>query len=217
MACSSVCSLSGASRYMTCSTGASKPVSSMSQTTRMESGSPRSLKRSITRSCSSLRRCQRTSRSSSLCPADMISADSGAFSPSRVSLNVTAVCRLAATTWALNRFGLMNCVRCSIRSRQIASIRRGAPATACSVANRCLIACAFQASPMVGLLHSMTASGRPLTNATTSGRVRTCFFDPSTLNCRVTIHSFRSGLSKSRNRTAWLLRPPPRSCSRAMP
>ena len=42
---------------------------------------------------------------------------------------------------------------------------------------------------MVGLLHSMTASGRPLTNTTTSGRM--CFFDPSTLYCRVTIHSLR--------------------------
>ena len=36
-----------------------------------------------------------------------------------------------------------------------------------------------RASPMVGLLHSMTASGRPLTNTTTSGTM--CFFDPSTL------------------------------------
>ena len=52
---------------------------------------------------------------------------------------------------------------------------------------------------MVGLLHSMTASGRPLTKATTSGM--TCFFDPWTLYCRVTTHSLRSGLSKSRNRT----------------
>lgn len=44
---------------------------------------------------------------------------------------------------------------------------------------------------MVGLLHSMTTSGRPLTNTTTSGM--TCFFDPSTLYYQVTIHSLRSG------------------------
>ena len=58
---------------------------------------------------------------------------------------------------------------------------------------------------MVGLLHSTTASGRPLTNTTTSGM--TCFFDPSTLYCRVTTHSLRPGSSKSRNRTVWLRRP----------
>ena len=34
--------LSGESRYMTCSTGASKPVRSMSQTTRIEAGRPSS-------------------------------------------------------------------------------------------------------------------------------------------------------------------------------
>ena len=68
---------------------------------------------------------------------------------------------------------------------------------------------------MVGLLHSMTASGRPFTNTTTSGM--TCFFDPKTLYCRVTTHSFRAGFSKSKNLTVWLFRPPPRSCSSAMP
>ena len=68
---------------------------------------------------------------------------------------------------------------------------------------------------MVGLLHSMTASGRLLTNTTMSGM--TCFFEPSTLYWRVTSHSLRFGLSKSRNLTVWLLRPSPRSCSSAMP
>ena len=68
---------------------------------------------------------------------------------------------------------------------------------------------------MVGLLHSMTPSGRPLTNTTMSGM--TCFFDPSTLYCRLTIHSLRFGLSKSRSLTVWLLRPSPRSCSSAIP
>ena len=68
---------------------------------------------------------------------------------------------------------------------------------------------------MVGLLHSMTASGRPFTKVTMSGM--TCFFDPSTRYWRVTIHSLRSGRSKSRNRTVWLFRPPPRFCSSAMP
>ena len=78
MAWSSVCSLSAASRYMTCSTGASKPVSSMSQTTRMDSGSLGSLKRSINRSCCSLLRCQRARRSSSLWPDDMMKGRLGA-------------------------------------------------------------------------------------------------------------------------------------------
>ncbi len=45
---------------------------------------------------------------------------------------------------------------------------------------------------MVGLLHSMIASGRPFTKATTSGM--TCFFGPRTLYCRVTIHSLRVGV-----------------------
>jgi len=96
MAWSSVCSLSGASRYMTCSTGTSKPVSSMSHTIRTASGSSRSLNRSMSRSCSSLLRCQRASRSSSLWPADMMTADSGPFSRSSVSLQVTAAWRLVA-------------------------------------------------------------------------------------------------------------------------
>ena len=49
--------------------------------------SSRSLNLSISRSCASLRRRQRASLASSLWPADMMSADSGPFSRSSVSLS----------------------------------------------------------------------------------------------------------------------------------
>ena len=51
----------------------------------------------------------------------------------------------------------------------------------------------------------MMASGMPFTKQTTSGM--TCFLAPFTLNWRVTTKSLFAGLSKSKKRTCWLLRP----------
>jgi hypothetical protein len=76
-------------------------------------------------------------------------------------------------------------------------------------------ASAFHLSPIVGLLHSMTASGDAVHEDDDIGT--TYFLVSRTRYCRVTSNSLRVGFSKSKKRTVCDRLPSPRSCSRAMP